>query len=115
MATKTGAGDLIERVGFERPVSGSDGAGGVGNGFQEWYACRAQYIHLRGGENIIAGRLEGKHPQVIRIRSSSTAREITTEWLARDKRAGTLFNIRDITPTDDRLWLDFLVEGGVAA
>lgn len=115
MAAKAGAGDLIERVGFERPVSGADGAGGVQDGFQEWYSCRAQYIHLRGGESVMAGRLEGRHPLVMRIRASSTAREITTEWQVRDKRSGKVFNIRDITPSDDRLWLDVLVEGGVAA
>lgn len=115
MPKATGAGDLIERVAFERPVSGSDGAGGVHNGFQEWYACRAQFIHLRGGESVLAARLEGRHSQVIRVRSCSTAREITTDWRARDKRSDTVFNIRDVTPSSDRLWIDFLVEKGVAA
>lgn len=115
MAKKFGAGDLYERVGFEAPQSGSDGGGGVLAGHVERFVVRAGYTHLRGGESVMAARLEGRHVQVIRVRASSDTRQVTADWRIVDKRAGTVFNIRDITPSTDRAWLDFLVERGVAS
>lgn len=114
MAKTSGAGDLVERVGFEAPQSGSDGAGGVLDGFAEQFEARAQFIHLRGGESVLAARLEGRHTLVIRVRSSTASRAVTGDWRIADKRAGTLFNIRDITPSPDRAFIDFLCEAGVA-
>ena len=115
MPAKAGAGRLVEMVGFEQPQAGSDGAGGVLDGFAEQFETRAQFIHLRGGESVLAARLEGRHTLVIRVRSSAASRAVNTDWRIADKRAGTLFNIRDITPSEDRAWLDFLCESGVAA
>jgi hypothetical protein len=40
---------------------------------------------------------------------------VTTDWRVRDVRTGTIYNIRDITPSDDRAFLDFLVQSGVAS
>ncbi len=111
---KQGAGALIERVGFEEPLTGSDGGGGTLNGFAERFTCRAAYIHLRGGESVLAARLAGQHSQVIRVRSSSQSRAVTTDWRIVDKRTGTAFNIRDATPTADRAYVDFLCQSGVA-
>jgi hypothetical protein len=63
----------------------------------------------------MAARLEGQHSQVIFVRSfPQTTRSVTTDWRVRDVRTGDTFNIRDITPTDDRQWLDFLCQKGVA-
>lgn len=113
MAQK-GAGALIERVGFEEPVAGSDGGGGTLDGFAERFTCRAGYIHLRGGESVLAARLAGQHSQIIRVRSSSQSRAVTTDWRIVDKRAGTVFNIRDVSPTADRGYVVFLCQSGVA-
>lgn len=109
------AGDLYYRVGFESPQSGSDGAGGVLDGFEEQFQVRAAYTHLRGGEGIIAARLEGRHAQIITVRFSSQVAAVTRDWRIVDKRNGDTFNIRDISPSKDRAFVDILAEKGVAA
>jgi len=88
---------------------------GMGNSYGEWVArlnVHASFKHMNGNETVMAGRLQGRHAQVFRIRASEAARLITTEWKITYRR--TDFNIRDITPTKDRKWLDILAESGVA-
>lgn len=118
MATKPSAGDLYESVSFEkREVGNPDSPADYGNTETTWrcqYSCRAAYQHLRGGETVLAGRLQGRHPQIIRVRASSETREVTTDWRIVDSRSGSVFNIRDVTPTLDRRFIEFLVESGVA-
>lgn len=110
----TGAGDLKHRVAFDKRGVSSDGAGGNTAAFAEQFVVWAGYTHLRGGESVIAARLEGRHVQVVRVRASSTTRQVTTDWRIRDRRTQDVFNIRDITPTEDRAFIDFLCESGVA-
>ena len=127
MARDSNAGQLFHHVALDRQVTGSDGAGGTVTGWEEQFQCRAGYIHLKGGETVMAGRLEGTHTQIIRVRSSAGTRAITTDWRVRDMRdgewengvpdgtwTGPLFNIRDITPRADRAFLDLLCQKGVA-
>lgn len=115
MAPYFGAGDLRERVAFDRRVEREDGLGNTVDEWQEQFSVRAGYIHLRGGETVQAARLENRHPQVIRIRASSQSRQITADWRCRDARIGDVFAIRDVTHTVDRKWVDLLCERGVAA
>ena len=115
MSGKRGGGSLYESVLFQSQGSTADGAGGVLTGFSDIFSCRAAFFHQRGGEAIMAGRLEGRHTVIIRVRSSAAVRSATPDWRIVDKRAGTIFAIRDVTPSDDRLYLDFLCESGVAA
>jgi SPP1 family predicted phage head-tail adaptor len=110
----TGAGDLTQRVTFGERAKVSDGAGNERGGFADKFTVWAEFVHMRGGEAIMAARLDGRHVQVIRVRASSQSKSVTPNWLAKDARLGTLFNIRDITPTADRMFLDFLCEAGVA-
>jgi SPP1 family predicted phage head-tail adaptor len=114
MPKNSGAGQLYQRVAFDKETDGSDGYGGTVTGWTEQFQCRAGYTHLRGGESVMAARLEGTHSIVIRVRASSQTRTVTTDWRVRDTRAGTIYNIRDITPSDDRAFLDILVQSGVA-
>lgn len=111
----TGAGDLIHRVSFEKRDQSSDGAGGTTTAYSAQFTVSAVYIHMRGGEAVMAGRLEGRHSLVVRVRSSANTRLVTTDWRMRDMRTGEVFNVRDITRTEDRAWIDFLGESGVAA
>lgn len=116
MAKTRSAGDLYESVAFDRRAETHD-PDDDGNTLGEWveqFRCRAGYIHLRGGENVVASRLQGEHPQVIFVRASRQARAVTPDWRVRDVRTGIAFNIRDISPTADRAWLDFLCQSGVA-
>lgn len=117
------AGRLTEHYAFQSRQTEDDGAG---NEEGEWitrFTDRAGRLFLRGGEGVIAARLESRQPVVIRVRNSRRSREITADWRVVDIRAGNdeygqprvVFNIRE-TPkeTDDRLFLEFLAEAGVA-
>jgi hypothetical protein len=53
--------------------------------------------------------------QVVRVRADAQTRTVTTDWRITDRRSGALYAVRDITPSTDRAWLDFLCEKGVAA
>lgn len=117
MADKN-AGALYYRVGLQVRVDDNpDSPVDYGNTVSEWqeqFAVRAEFIHLRGGEAVLAGRLEGRHTQVIRIRSSSASRTITTDWRVVDKRTGDIFNIRDIEHETNRRFIALTCEKGVA-
>lgn len=115
MAKARSAGDLKERVAFDARVPGDDGAGNVVEDWEQRFQRRAGFIHLRGGESVMASRLAGKHTLVIFVRRDSETREITTEWRVRNARDGTIYNIADITPSTDGAWLDLLCESGVDA
>lgn len=114
MAIAISAGKLYERIAFDAPTETSDGQGGIIQGWQERYCCHAHYRFLRGGETVQAARLEGRQPVIITVRASSETRQVRTEWRIRDTRTGTEFNIRGITPTDDRRFIEILAESGVA-
>lgn len=114
VANKISAGDLYYRVAFDERSDVADGMGNTRADWVEIFQCRAAYRHLRGGETVLAGRLEGRHVQVIWVRASSETRQVTTDWRVRDARSGTHFNIRDITHETDRQWISMLVEKGVA-
>lgn len=115
MADRPASGRLKHRVAFDRRGTGSDGHGGTSTAFAEQFTCRAAYIHLRGGETVQAARLEGRHPQIIRVRASSSSDQVSTDWRIRDRDTGAVFAIRDIERRDDGMYIDFLAESGVAA
>ncbi|MCV0396959.1 MAG: head-tail adaptor protein [Rhizobiaceae bacterium] len=110
----SGAGELYEKVAFDRLEAIDDGYGGTVDQWTEQFTRRAGYTRLRGTEPVMAARLEGKQPTVIRVRVDSETRQITTDWRARDARSGEAFNIRSIARTNDRRWFDILAESGVA-
>lgn len=114
MAMPTGAGSLRERVAFDKKGAGSDGGGGTTTTFVEQFQRRAAYVHRNGGEAVMADRLQGMHTLVIRVRADSQTRTIGTDWRARDARGGTVYAIRDVTPTVDRMWVDILAQSGAA-
>lgn len=114
MAKQIGAGDLYYRVAFDKRVEVDDGMGNTVGEWQEQFQCRAAYLHKHGGESVMAGRLQGKHVQVITVRASSQTRQVTTDWRVRDVRTGEAFNIRDVTHETNRQWISLLCEKGVA-
>lgn len=106
------AGRLTERVAFDAPTYGADG---VQTGWDQGvFTCAAHIRYLRGSETVIAARLDGKQPIVATIRRSALAETITPDWVLRDARRGTVYNIRSIVPTEDRAWFEITAESGVA-
>lgn len=106
-------GALDQSVAFDEPTQTQDGSGGTDAGWAEMHACRARFRYLRGGETVMAARLEGRQPVLVSIWNCAAARTITTSGLMRDVRTGDVYNVRSIVPTDDRLSLELLCERGV--
>lgn len=114
MAKQRSAGDLVFRVAFDKRIESDRGDGVTVGGWQEQFQCRAGLINLRGGEAVLANRLQGKRTQVFFVRTSAASKSVNTDWQVRDVRTGVAFNIREMTTSDDRAWLDILCESGVA-
>ena len=109
------AGQLREKVAFDERIMVDDGYGNMEGYFGEVFQCRAGFTFLRGGEAVIASRLEGKQPVVVRVRESRETRRIEPDWSIRDLRTGASYAVRSVAPTPDRQWIDVIAEGGVAA
>lgn len=124
----TRAGDLRDRVGFyQREVLGDDSPDSAspdyGNTVGDFPAqaeliVAAQIRPRLGGEQMLAGRLEGKNVVNIVVRQSAATAAITTEWRAKDERTGEIFNIRSkIDPDQGKAgqgaWWELLCEKGV--
>lgn len=118
------AGELQHRVAFDKrfdvtvnspPDSPSVPDYGVTVGdWEEQFQERVGFIHLRGSETVMQSRLQSQHPLVMYVRASERSRGITPEWRARDIRTGITYNIRDVTPNEDRRWIDILCQSGMA-
>lgn len=113
MAKDGGAGALKERVSLAVRGELQDEYGNTKEGWIEQFQEAAAYTHLRGGEAVMASRLENRHPQVIRIRASTRTRAVTSEWKITDVRQGVEYAIKDVTATVDNKWIDLLCERGV--
>ncbi|AYD00023.1 head-tail adaptor protein [Neorhizobium sp. NCHU2750] len=111
------AAKLNRRVAFDAPLSGDDGHGGQLLGFAPDEAATrlwANIRYLRGGETVQAARLEGRQPVVVTLRDAAASRAIDASWRMRDE-SGTIYNIQSgPVPTDDRRFLEFTMESGVA-
>lgn len=120
-------GRLDKRAIFEKREQVTDGAGnhvGVWPGemrsdgttrpvddfeFRRW--CHVHY--LRGGETVMAGRLQGKQSVIVTVRKDPETETITPDW--RLLISGVAYNIREPSrPSDNRLYYELLAENGVA-
>jgi head-tail adaptor len=115
MPSKRSAGQLYEHVAFDERQMVSDGHGNVEGEFVQVFQCRAGFTFLRGSESVIAARLEGRQPIVVRVRASSQSKQIEPDWRMRDVRTGAAYAVQSVAATPDRQWLDILVSSGVAA
>lgn len=112
---KIGAPALYFRVHAQSREPLEDGYGNTEDEFVTRFTVRAAYTHLRGGEAVLAGRLEGRHTTAITVRASSDTRQITPDWRLVDAHDGTVWAVRDVTHETDRAWITLLCESGVAA
>jgi head-tail adaptor len=111
---KKPAGKLTERFAFDARQTVNDG---YGNEQGEWvtqFTCAAARDFLRGGEGVIAARLQGTQIALITIWANSQSRSVTTDWRARDLRRDETWNIREAKLTNDRGQMELLCEKGVA-
>lgn len=108
------AGRLDRRLQFQRRQDKENGAGGFVDEWVAQFECAAGRKWLRGGETVIAARLESRQPVILTIRNSAATRQINNDWRAVDLRDGRIYNIRENPKeSDDRATLEFLAESGV--
>lgn len=108
------AGQLRYQIRFQEREEISDEYGVTVGDWATKFTCFAAFKFLRGGEEVMAGRLAGKQPAIITIRWSDVSRRVDTAWRILD-REDQPWNIRAITdPTGKRAWLEILAEKGVA-
>lgn len=111
-----GAGRLDRRYQFQMRQEVEDGHG---NSESEWvsvFEATGNRLLLRGGETVLASRLTGRTPMVLTVRNSESARRIAADWRVTDMRTGQLMAVReDPRESDNRAYLEMLVESGVAA
>ncbi|RWP19258.1 MAG: head-tail adaptor protein [Mesorhizobium sp.] len=116
MATqRMAAGRLDQRLQFLVRVEQEDGSGNFEGAFVPQFEMAANRKILRGSETIMAGRLQNVQNVILTVRNCENARRITAGWKAQDIRSGAEYAIHeDPQLSDDRLWLEFLAQSGVA-
>ena len=105
---------LSGRVSFAARSIVDDGYGNERGDWVDQFTVWAGITYLRGSEAVIASRLEGKQPAVMRVRVSPQTRLITTDWRATDLRTGEVYNIATKVETPDRVFFDLTATSGVA-
>jgi head-tail adaptor len=111
------AGKMRERLEFQKREMVDDGFGNeVAGDFVTVFTDAAELIPLKGGEPVIAARLSGVQPFIVRVRSSTATRDVTTAWRAIDARnAPRIFNITSVANYDQKnAYLDMMATQGVA-
>ena len=112
----TAAGNLRERLTFQRRALTSDGYGNSAGDWQSEFTCAAELRPRMGGETVLQERLAGRQPYTVTIRYSAEAAEVTPEWRAFDARnPSRIFNIRSgSNPDMKRRFIELLVDENVA-
>lgn len=110
------AGALRDRIRFERRQAVEDGYGNSVSNWQPVFSRDAEIRPLRGNEQVIASRLEGVQPTLIRIRFDSQTSTITPDWRAVDARSGQVYSIRTAADMERRReWITLMCATGEAA
>lgn len=109
-----GAGVLRHRFAFDERVEVDDGAGNTVGEWQEGLRCRVRREALKGGEAVMASRLERKQPYIMTLRAFAASRRITTDWRARDVRSGATYAITSVVERPQRNCIDIMVVEGAA-
>jgi len=81
--------------------------------WEERFEDSLRVTYLRGGEDVISGRLSGRNVVVLGDRSGPSSNAVTEAWRIKDKNTGRVFNIRSIIPSEGGGWIDFTCETGV--
>lgn len=117
MAKTPTSGSLRGRVHFQQRQLEPDPWGGDPRegDFATVFTCAAEFIAMRGSETVIASRLQGIQPYIVRVRQSADTRAVDETWRIVDARdTSRVFAIKapPTDPNQKRAWLDFLVEQG---
>lgn len=120
--TSKGAGQLRERVTFQRRDETPDAYGNpIAGDWTDQFSEPARLTPRLGGEEVIAARMTGVQPYILTVRSSARTRGLTPAWRAYDARKGMgdtgepvrEFQILSIANVDEKgQYIDLLVREG---
>ena len=113
--TRITASDLRDRVSLERQEEVDDGYGGVVGQWVTQFERNACILLSKGGETVIAARLQSIQPALIIVRHDAETATITAAWRLIETRSGTIYNIRTSADMERRgRFITMLCEAGVA-
>lgn len=103
---KYSAGKLRDLLIFQQRAEGASGdrTGTWTSEFGRW----SQTIILKGGEGVLAQRIQGQQPTLLVVRACPETRQIDNSWRAVDERTRQVFDLSSATETDDRAWIEVL-------
>ena len=112
------AGSLRHRLTFAQRDTTQDEYGNMTESWIDRFTVSAAIIPKHGGEQVMAERLAGRQPVVIRVRASPDTNQVTTDWRATDEN-GHEYNLPtalDPLYGNSRagFWYEMLAETGVA-
>ncbi|UPT93023.1 phage head closure protein [Bradyrhizobium barranii subsp. apii] len=110
----TSAGDLRSEIKLERQVLTPDGAGGSTVEWVEVVTTPARIKYLKGGETVMAGRLQGNQTVVVTLRNQPGLGDADTTWRLTSTRSNRVYDIKAFTLSEDGAWLDILADTGVS-
>jgi len=109
------ASDLRDRVSLEKREEIDDGYGGVVGQWVTQFERNACILLSKGGETVIAARLQSVQPALIIVRYDAETAAITAAWRLIEARSGTVYNIRTVADMERRgRFITMLCESGVA-
>lgn len=106
-------GQRNHRVSIYSVQETPDGAGGFILQEQLELTAWARVRRVWGQESTVAGALAGRQTVEIFIPASDAARGISTAWRLKDAHSGKVFNIRDVSLSEDSAEVLLLCESGV--
>jgi head-tail adaptor len=110
------AGELYHRIRFEKRTQVTNEYGDVEEGFEAQFVRSAGIRPLKGGEAVMAARLGGVQPVLMRVRIDSQTQLIRPDWQAVDTRDGTIYAINSIADMEQRRqYYTIVAQAGVAS
>jgi hypothetical protein len=115
---KPSAGAMRQKVSFQRRSVIDDNLGNeLAGPFETVFTDAAEFIPLRGGEQVMGSRLSGIQPFIVRVRSSIQTRAVGADWQIVDVRSGVVYAITAPPTNQDQknAWLDIMATQGRAS
>jgi len=109
-----GAGSLRELFAFDKRATIDDGAGNTEGAFEQVFLADAAKIALKGGEAVMAARLEGRQPFIVTVRCHPDTLAVNTDWRCRDVNTGATYAITTHVVRQRRDFIDMICVEGVA-
>jgi head-tail adaptor len=108
---------LRDRFTIQRDTATADWTGHpAAPNWQDLFTAWGGIQFMRGGEAVLAARLNARQPAILTIRNSAQARGILPSDRAVNANTGEIFNIRENPreAKDNRDFLEMLVEAGAS-